>query len=132
MKWSALILSFVILVQSFGLRINDVIQIDEFIEHAQFHNAHYGDNLFVFISKHYGELKANHEKAHEEEQSEHDKLPFQHKVHMVQMLVFSVVSPQYIELKSPEFYKHKRHDFYYQELYSSQYLEGFFQPPKPS
>jgi len=122
----------VILVQSFGLSINDVIQIDEFIEHSQFHKAQYGDNLIVFISKHYGELKADHDKEHEEEKSEHDKLPFQQKIQIVNTLVFSLVAPQNIELKASELYEYKLHNFFYQELYSSQYLKGFFQPPKHS
>jgi hypothetical protein len=132
MKLSSLILSFVVLVQSIGLSVDDMIQVDEFIEHAQFHNKQYGDNLLVFISKHYGELKSDHEKAHEEEKSEHEKLPFQHSIHLGSLLVFSLVTPQVIELKEPELYEHKSHQFIYQELYSPHYLEGVFQPPKHS
>ncbi len=65
------------MIQSFGLCFDDMVQIDEFIEHAQFHSEAYGDNVIVFISKHYGELKADHEKDHQEEKEDHEKLPFQ-------------------------------------------------------
>ena len=64
-KLFSISLSFLILLQSFGISFNDLSQIDEFIEHAQFHSEQYGDNVFVFISKHYGELKTDHDKEHQ-------------------------------------------------------------------
>ena len=48
----SILLSFVILVQGFGLHVNDIAQLDEFIEHAEYHSEQYGDNVIVFISKH--------------------------------------------------------------------------------
>ena len=61
-------------MQSIGIHLSDLVQLDEFIEHAQFHSKEYGDNVFVFISKHYGELKAEHDAQHKEEQEEHQQL----------------------------------------------------------
>ena len=81
-KLFSISLSLVILIQSLGISIADIAQIDEFIEHAQFHSEQHGDNVLVFISKHYGELKASHEKEHQEEKEDHEQLPFQHQSHI--------------------------------------------------
>ena len=66
-KIGSIAISLLILFQSFNIHLDDVIELDELIEHAQFHSAEYGDNFFVFISKHYGELKAEHNQQHQEE-----------------------------------------------------------------
>ncbi len=76
LKLISIALSSLILLQSLGLSARDMAQIDDFIEHANFHSEAYGDNVFVFISKHYGELKASHEREHREEHGEHEQLPF--------------------------------------------------------
>ena len=66
------------MLQSFGVHYDDIVQLDELIEHAQFHSEQYGDNMIVFLSKHYGELKADHQRDHQEEKKDHEKLPFNH------------------------------------------------------
>ena len=111
--------------------INDIAQIDDFIEHAQFHSEQYGDNVFVFISKHYGELKAEHNKEHQEEKEDHEQLPFQHQSHVSCISVF-VANTTKEELKTPEFSEYKSHHFFYQEPSSSLHLEGLLQPPRHS
>ncbi len=110
--------------------MNDLIQLDEFIEHAQFHNENYGDNIFVFISKHYGELKAEHNKEHQEERTEHDQLPFQHNIYVSSADVLSLVTPHKIDINTPRFLNFKLDNFFYQESSSSLYSEGLFQPPR--
>ena len=124
-------LSFIILLQSFGVHIDDMVQIDDFIEHAQFHSEQYGDNVFVFISKHYGELKADHDKDHQDEKEEHEQLPFQHQSHLTVVADF-ILNAQKLTLRTPEFAEFKKHSFYYMVPSSSQYLEGLFQPPRHS
>jgi len=44
-KLFAILLSFLILTQSLRIDYDDIIQMDELIEHAQFHKAEYGDNF---------------------------------------------------------------------------------------
>ncbi|MFD1063128.1 hypothetical protein ACFQ1Q_07705 [Winogradskyella litorisediminis] len=122
-------LSFVILIQSFGIGLADLTQIDEFIEHAQFHSEQYGDNVFVFISKHYGELKAEHNKEHQEEKEDHEQLPFQHQTH-ISSITACVLDSKKDEFKTPEFSEFRTHNFYYKEPSSSLHLEGLFQPPR--
>ncbi len=124
-------LSFVILIQSLGIGLSDIIQIDEFIEHAQFHSEQYGDNVLVFISKHYGVLKANHEKEHQEEKEDHEQLPFQHHSHISSVTAF-VLNTKNEEFKTLEFSEFKTHNFNYQAPFSSLHSEGLFQPPRHS
>jgi len=129
MKAFSIILSFIFLFQSAGLKMNDIIQLDEFIEHAQFHNEQYGDNILVFISKHYGELKSDHNKEHQEEKPEHEQLPFQHNMY-VSSIAFLSVFPHKLDLNTPDFSDFKSHNFIYQESSSMLYSEGLFQPPR--
>ena len=127
----SILLSVVILSQSFGLHANDIAQLDEFIEHAEYHSEQYGDNVIVFISKHYGELKANHEKEHQDEKEDHDQLPFQHQSHISASTTF-IINPQIEEIKANDFSEFKTHNFHYQASFSSCYIEGLFQPPRHS
>ena len=131
LKFFSIALSFSILIQSLGLCLDDIVQIDEFIEHAQFHSQQHGDNIIVFISKHYGELKADHEKEHQEEKEDHEKLPFQHQSHVSIIAVISLDTIKK-EFKTPEFSEFNTHIFYYQAPSSSLHLEGLFQPPRLS
>ena len=130
-KLFSISLSFVILLQSFGFHITDAVQIADFIEHSQFHSEQYGDNVFVFISKHYGELKANHDKEHQEEKEDHEQLPFQHQYHSSSSMVF-IFNTQKLEFKTPEFSECNTHNFHYKAPSSSLHLEGLFQPPRLS
>lgn len=126
-------LTCIILAQSSGISINDVLQIDEFIEHAQFHSDQYGDNVIVFISKHYGELKADHEKEHQEEKENHEQLPFNHNncTHISSVTAF-VLNTFKEELKAPTFLESIETNFFYQAPTSSIHTSGLFQPPRLS
>ncbi|MRH99007.1 hypothetical protein GH721_00550 [Kriegella sp. EG-1] len=124
-------LSLIIILQSFGLHFNDIAQIDEFIEHAQFHSEAYGDNVLVFISKHYGELKAAHEIEHQEEKKDHENLPFKHHCHLSTISAFTL---NYIVLltNTMNFTEIATANFHYQEPSSSFEIKGLLQPPRQS
>lgn len=124
-------LSLVVLLQSFGLHTDDLVQIDEFIEHAQFHSEQYGDNVIVFISKHYGELKASHEQEHQEEKEDHEQLPFQHHCHLSSIVAYTVNSFD-SNFESPIIQEFKSTNFYYQAPSSSSHTSGLLQPPRLS
>lgn len=106
-------------------------QIDEFIEHAQLHKEKYGDNILVFISKHYGELKTNHEKEHQEDNKDHEQLPFKQLSNLTTTTAF-VLNTSKEELKTVEILERKSHHFYYQEPTSSAHTLGLLQPPRQS
>ncbi len=122
-------MSFVVLIQSFGLNISDALQIDEFINHMQFHSEQHGDSFVMFLSKHYGELKVNHEKEHQGEKEEHEQLPFKQLSQVSSISVFLI--RMYDEkFKVPEFSVFKKHRFFYKASTSTLFLKEFFQPPK--
>jgi hypothetical protein len=130
-KLSSLALSFLILVQSLGLGLSNLGQMDELIEHAQFHKEQYGDGILVFLSKHYGELKAEHAQKHQEEKKEHEELPFQQQTQgpSISVFVLSLKTTELLSLDSSSFHKPT---FYYQERSFHSHLEGFFHPPRQS
>lgn len=129
----SILLSFIILIQSVNFGLDDVLHIDELIEHASFHSEAHGDSFAVFLSKHYGELKAIHEKEHQEEKEEHEQLPFNHNncSHVSSMMVLAL-NPFKEELKVHDFSEQIETNFYYQEPTSSLHSLGFFQPPRHS
>ncbi|WP_299120958.1 hypothetical protein [uncultured Winogradskyella sp.] len=128
-KLFAIPLSALMLIQSFNIGTDDILQFDELIEHAQFHKQEYGDNFLVFLSKHYGELKTEHSKNHQEEQKDHEQLPFQCQGHFSTVIAFlphqtPIYSGEIETLDSTEF------NFRYFNFYSSLYEEKQLQPPK--
>lgn len=132
MKFLSVLSAFLILFQSLNISLGDLARIDEFLEHANFHEKEYGDSLLVFISKHYGELKAEHQEQHQEEQEQHQKLPFQNQScthHTVNafVLVTPVTPREKFEASQEE-----GADFYYPQKDCQGFRSGVFQPPKYS
>jgi len=128
-KLFSIMLSTVFLLQSFGMHIDDLVQIDEFIEHAQFHSEQYGDNVLVFISKHYGELKAAHDQEHQEEKQEHEQLPFQHHSNTISVMDLAI-STIFMEYAIVDVFERRTFNFHYQPPFSSLHSEGILQPPR--
>ena len=128
-KVFAISLSALLLIQSFNIGTDDILQLDELMEHAQFHKQEYGDNFFVFLSKHYGELRVEHSKNHQEEQKDHEQLPFQCQGHVATVIAFINAQSQFFSndlelLDTTEF------NFHYFNFYSSLYEAELLQPPK--
>jgi len=121
--------SLLILVQSFNIHFDDIVELDELMEHAQFHAEEYGDNFIVFISKHYGELKAEHSKKHQEEQEDHEQLPFQHQCQTASLSVFVMNQAADFPLEI-DLVDNLDSNFFYQASYHSLAQEGLLQPPR--
>ncbi|MDF0707910.1 hypothetical protein [Flagellimonas okinawensis] len=123
-------ISLLILLQGASIHFKDLVELGQFVEHYQFHNEEYGDNFMVFVSKHYGELKASHSEKHQEEQKEHEKLPFQHQqAPCAQPLVFVLGSDSFINSYS-EIPVVVKGNFHYLISYSHIWGDDPFQPPK--
>jgi hypothetical protein len=124
-------MSSVFLLQSCGIHYDDIVQLDELIEHAQFHSDEYGDNVIVFLSKHYGELKADHQREHQEEKKDHEQLPFNHSnsITSISALVIKAFNTELIQLEITDL---KITNFHYQAPFSSLHSEGILQPPRTS
>jgi hypothetical protein len=83
----------------------------------------------VFLSKHYGELKAEHSKNHQEEQKDHEQLPFQCQVHVSSVIAF--IYPQSVFFSNDlEILNTTEFNFHYLNFYSSLHEEELLQPPK--
>lgn len=129
MRVFSFILSSLIFLQSFQISFEDLIQLDELIEHAKFHKIEHGDNLFVFLSKHYGVEKAMHSDSHPEEQQEHEELPFQCQNHLLTLPAFvlnQVVFNSNLLLEEEDL----KGAFFYQFSHSKLYASGILQPPQ--
>jgi hypothetical protein len=123
----SILLSVTLLVQSMHLTFRDLVQLDELLEHAQYHKEQFGDNFAIFLSKHYGDQKKEHHQKHHEEREQHEKLPFQHSCTHVLTLIVRLPS---FELPSPSESLRDKDSFYYQRSSSELYSKGIFQPPK--
>lgn len=128
-KLLSIAISLLILFQSSNIHFDDIAELDALIEHARFHSQEYGDNFLVFISKHYGELKAEHEKQHQEEKEDHEQLPFQHTCHVTSLSAF--VLNQTTDYPTPfEIPAYSDANYFYQASYRSLALERILQPPR--
>ncbi|GAB5474839.1 MAG: hypothetical protein Mars2KO_29380 [Maribacter sp.] len=129
LKITSIAISMLILIQSLNVHFDDLVELDELIEHAQFHAEEYGDNFFVFISKHYGELKAEHSKKHQEEKEEHERLPFQHQCQTLTLYahVLNQIPDNNLGM---DFSVDPNPNFFYQASYRSLVQEGLLQPPR--
>ena len=128
-KLFAISLSALMLIQSSNIGTDDIMQIDELIEHAQFHKQEYGDGFFVFLSKHYGELKVEHSKNHQEEQKDHEQLPFQCQGHISTVIAFLPFNSNHY-FNDIEILDTTEFNFHYFNFYSSLHEKELLQPPK--
>ncbi len=122
-------ISLLILLQGASIHLTDLVELGRLVEHYQFHSEEYGDDFMVFVSKHYGELKVAHSEKHQEEQKEHEKLPFQHQSQCAQPLVFVLNADNFINSRT-EIPIVSKGNFHYQMSYSLVWGDGPFQPPK--
>lgn len=121
-------LSALLLLQGFNFGLPDLIKLGDLLEHANFHAASYGDSFTVFLSKHYGELKVQHEREHQEEEEEHEKLPFNNQV-THNSTVF-VLTPAYFNSLKFSRISNSSSIYFYEDSYSSPGESGIFQPPR--
>ncbi|MFY0713514.1 hypothetical protein J1D01_07545 [Seonamhaeicola sp. NFXS20] len=128
-KLISILLSGFILMQSFHVVVQDFLQIDEFLEHAQYHKQEYGDNFFVFLSKHYGKLKLEHSKNHQEEQNDHEQLPFQCQGHCSILIGFIPFQTSY-HINTLKATKTTKTNFHYLNLYVSLNNKELLHPPR--
>lgn len=123
------ILSIIILSQSMNVSGKDIIQLDDFFEHAQYHYEEFGDNLLIFVSKHYGDLKEEHSKKHQNESSQHEQLPFNHHLGAHTSTIFLADFIEKEQIPAP-FGSLLSHHFFYLLPATSIAAADIFQPPK--
>ena len=118
-----------IFFQGINLQFNDLVELDALVEHYQFHVESHGDDIFSFLSKHYGTERDSHNMAHQEEQKQHEQLPFQNQGQAYQPLVLLFGQAPQIVART-EAPREPNGLFHYLDTYSHLWGDGLFQPPK--
>jgi len=117
------------LFQSSQICHEDFLRVDALLEDIAFHQETYGDDIFVFLSKHYGDLKDSHQSQHEKEEQEHQHPPLSGDCHtQVQPVVIWQVEIPFINVVYHQI--EVSQNFYYQDLHSTFEKQSVFQPPK--
>lgn len=129
LRISSMLLSVLMLLQSLHITFTDLVQLDELLEHAQYHKQQFGDNFITFLSKHYGTEKEAHSQEHQEERPQHEQLPFQQLAHLSGAHLFIMRKPGFEFAWVPESPGNSP-IFYYQPMRSSPFQSGVFQPPR--
>jgi hypothetical protein len=126
-KLIVILYSFLILVQSFSINIEDISKFNALLDHASYHKEMYGDNFFEFLSEHYGEQMASHENKHKG----HENLPFKDKHHTFTHIntAFTLISKTTYSFIHQSFMRVSI-NFFYKEPFSLFEKPSVFQPPK--
>ena len=117
-----------ILAQSVNIHFSDVLQLSSLMEHMEFHEATYGDDIFSFISKHYGKDLEAHKKDSKED-SDHKNLPFNHRI-ACDTLQFCIVNWDQGSLVPNKSSLAQNDDFFYYNFYTYLKNTDIFQPPR--
>lgn len=129
-KLCAIQIAFLILIQGVSFNFADLVQFDELIEHAQFHKEEYGDNFLVFLSKHYGELQAEHNQNHQEEAPDHEQLPLNQQLSPLLVLSPFIIDHQIHNDLTMDYTIQDEALFHYSFSNSSLFSTGVFEPPR--
>jgi hypothetical protein len=114
-----------ILFQGFFSYTSIFFQLDELIEDYQLHQIKYNDDFQTFISKHFGDLKEQHQEQHKKEHSEHKHNDMEIQIHYDYLCSnLNFILSRKIEITS------KQTNFYYEDLFCLFEKQKIFQPPK--
>lgn len=106
----------------------DIVNLGALMEHIELHESEYGDNLFSFISKHYGNKISEHQEHQEQQNGAHHNLPFKHVVY-ADGGQFFLIAPDVVKWIVSTDIKHQQPTFYYNN-YSYLKNSEIFQPPR--
>lgn len=121
-------MSVFILAQSVNIHLGDMLQVDSLLEHMELHEDIYGDDLFAFISKHYGGESQEHRRESGSDR-DHSKLPFNHTIN-ADSFQFFILDIDQLGLAYTKLPVQKKSDFYYNISYSFLENTDIFQPPR--
>lgn len=129
-RLTSILLSSLMLLQSIHFGVADLIQLDDLLEHASYHQRQFGDSFLTFLSKHYGDQKEKHQQDPLEEHPDHEQLPFQQiPQHTSGHFQFYVPGRLHWEsvLDNGE---SQSHNFCYLSRTLTVHGDGIFQPPR--
>ena len=128
-KLFSILLSSLILIQSFHVSFKDFSRLKIMIEHFDYHQENFDESVMDFVSIHYGSDKILHSEDHEHH-DEHENLPFKKdtQTNLNSSLVF-VINNTSIELNNNSSIE-LSHNFFYREMHSLFEKPLVFQPPR--
>ena len=129
-RLASILLSTLMLLQSLHFGVSDLMQLDELLEHAKYHQQEFGDSFLTFLSKHYGDQKMEHQRDHREEQPDHEQLPFQQIPQQISGHTHFYVPGRLLWASLPENRESQSHNFHYLSGSPDVYSDGIFQPPR--
>ena len=129
-RLTSILLSSLMLLQSFNFGVSDLIQLDDLLEHASYHQRQFGDSFLTFLSKHYGDQKEEHQQDQREEQPDHEQLPFQQIPQHISGHSQFYVPGRLLWVSLIENGESQSHNFYYLLGSPAVYTDGIFQPPR--
>jgi ABC-type Zn2+ transport system substrate-binding protein/surface adhesin len=119
-------LAILILFQGMFAYIDISFELEEIHEDFIVHQAKYADDFTTFLSKHFGDLKEEHQAQHQEEHQEHkhhNEMELNtHFDYFIDNLAISI--PKKIIISTQEA------NYYYQDLFSNFEKQKIFQPPQ--
>lgn len=125
-KLVAFTYSFLILIQSFNIGLEDLSKFSSLLEHADYHKEMYGDSFFQFLAEHYGDAKDDHDNEHHE----HNDLPFKDAQHLCSHFSTPYINPTIgIDLTYHDSIKIP-FNFFYTDSHTNFEKVSIFQPPK--
>ena len=122
-KLLSILLATLILFQSLQFKANEILLVDDFINHAKQH-LNNGDSFITFLDMHYG----NKTKEHFPDHQEHNNLPFHgnHDFSAFQTLILPSFNTLEFDNSVDEF---SINQFFYIDLYSFFSQTQLIQPP---
>ncbi len=123
-----IILAVFILFQGMFSYVDIIFQIDELFEDYQIHQVKYGDDFTTFISKHFGDLRLEHQKQHQKEHQNHKH----HNSTEINMHFHYICFKDFDEIPLKSEILSKENNFSFKNLFSSFEKEKIFQPPRLS
>ena len=124
------IVSVMLLIQSFNISFGDFLHLEDLVKHYEYHQETFGDDVFSFLNKHYGELKTQHNLEHQEEREDHEKLPFEHHNSCVHTVVAYLTDMDLLAEPKSVPSDQMTSNFVYRDFYSFSLKNSIFQPPK--
>lgn len=127
--FASMLLSGLILLQGLNIHVKDILDLQTFLQHLEYHQSADGDNFYSFLEKHYGLKMAEHEHEDGSNDEKHDKLPFKDKAYNNTVSFLMVTAGNSSQnLISPTI--SSKSTFFYQDNYSFLDQTDIFQPPR--
>ena len=117
-------LAVLVSLQSIGISAANVLNLSNFYEHYELHQAETNCDFSEFLDLHYGSQKAEHKSEHEE----HENLPFQECHHLTHNFYVKPIHANYLNIHIPT--EVIIHNFNYSLLLNSLRETEILQPPK--